>query len=217
MSEGPLILSFDTSAAHCAAAVMSGHRVLADRVETMQTGQAERLMPLLGEVLGAAGASPQDVTAIGVGTGPGNFTGIRIAVSAARGLALSLGRPAIGVGVMEALAEGTGGQVRACLDGRRGAAYLQDFDDGAPGEPCLAELNSLPAAPAGTVCIGPFAEEIAGRLGLSVAAPALPLAEAIGRIALRRHAREGQPRPAPLYLRRADAAPSSDPPPAILP
>ena len=93
----PLILAFDTSAAHCAAALLSGDRVLARVAEAMPRGQAERLMGLLHEVLSGSGHDWRDLDAIGVGIGPGNFTGIRISVSAARGLALGLGVPAYGV------------------------------------------------------------------------------------------------------------------------
>src|SRR6056297_2365432 len=79
---GP-ILAFDTSAAHCAAAIVSGDTILARRDEEMARGQAERLMPLLAELLAEAGLAWSDLAALGVGTGPGNFTGIRIAVAAA--------------------------------------------------------------------------------------------------------------------------------------
>ena len=89
----PLILGFDTSAAHCAAALLCGEQCLAARHEDMTRGQAERLMPLLEDLLAEAGASWRDLARIGVGIGPGNFTGVRIAVSAARGLALSLKIP----------------------------------------------------------------------------------------------------------------------------
>ena len=98
------VLGFDTSAAHCAAAVVCGDRVLAERAEPMTKGQAERLFPLLEELLAEAGLAWSDLDAIGVGVGPGNFTGVRISVAAARGLALSLGIPAIGVSATEAAA-----------------------------------------------------------------------------------------------------------------
>jgi len=80
-----LVLGFDTSAAHCAAALLAGERVLACRAEEMGRGQAERLMPLLEEVLESGGVTWRKLARIGVGTGPGNFTGIRISVAAARG------------------------------------------------------------------------------------------------------------------------------------
>ena len=74
----PLILAFDTSAAHCAAALLSGDKLLAHAHEPMAKGQAERLMVLITEVMAMGGAKLGDLSAIGVGVGPGNFTGIRI-------------------------------------------------------------------------------------------------------------------------------------------
>ncbi len=85
----------------------------------MARGQAERLIPLLQQVLNDHGAVWNDLDAIGVGVGPGNFTGIRISVSAARGLALGLGKPAIGVSNLEAQAYGLDGPVLRCPDARR--------------------------------------------------------------------------------------------------
>ncbi|MEY4983807.1 MAG: hypothetical protein RIR62_2073, partial [Pseudomonadota bacterium] len=81
MRPEPLILAFDTSAAHCAAAFLSGDRLIALRHEAMDKGQAERLIPLLDEVLAKGGATWADLSALAVGTGPGNFTGVRIAVA----------------------------------------------------------------------------------------------------------------------------------------
>src|SRR5690606_33266093 len=101
-----LILAFDTSAAYCAAVLLSGGTILAARHEEMLRGQAERLMPMLEEMLAAQGIGWRDVAAFAVGTGPGNFTGLRVAVAAARGLALSTGRPAFGVDGFAARAEG---------------------------------------------------------------------------------------------------------------
>jgi len=82
MRAGPVLLAFDTSAAHCAAAVLAGDAIRVERREPMARGQAERLMPLLEEVLAEAGLGWHDLDALAVGIGPGNFTGIRIAVSA---------------------------------------------------------------------------------------------------------------------------------------
>ena len=73
-----LALGFDCSAAHCAAALLSGGRVLAVQGEPMAKGQAERLMPMLEEVLAEGGATWRDLAVIGVGTGPGSFTGVRV-------------------------------------------------------------------------------------------------------------------------------------------
>lgn len=128
-----LVLAFDTSAAACAAAVLSGQAVLAQAEEPMATGQAERLIPLCEELLARVDAGWHDLSVLGVGTGPGNFTGVRISVAAARGLALSLGVPAIGVTRLEALAEGLPRPLAVVEDARRGAVYLQLFGpDGPP-------------------------------------------------------------------------------------
>lgn len=199
------ILAFDTSAAHCAAALLLSDRVIR-RLEPMEKGQAERLIPLLEEVLAEGGLGWADLKAIAVGTGPGNFTGVRIAVAAARGLALGLGIPAVGVTRLEALAHGLPRPLRVIEDARRGEVYVQDFADDGPGPAWLGVVDTLDL-PTGTTGSG------AGPRALPAA---LPLAEAIARIGAER-AMTPQPRPAPFYLRGADAAPPSDPPPVILP
>ena len=212
----PLVLAFDTSAAHCAAALCQGPEPRAHRAEPMARGQAERLLPLLEEVLAAAGAGWADLDAIAVGTGPGNFTGIRLSVAAARGLALALDRPAIGVSLFEALAHGRPGPVLVLAENRRGAPFAQAFRDGVPLAPPVTGLEALPPLDPATLCLGFNAAEAAGSLGLhagaeaSLADPRAIAAAAMGRIA------PDAPRPVPLYLRPADAAPSSVVPPVLL-
>ena len=211
------ILGFDTSAAHCAAALLSDGRVISSRVEEMAKGQAERLMPLLEEMLVEAGIGWRDLTALGVGIGPGNFTGIRISVATARGLALPLGVPAFGVSRFETSAFGVNGSACVALDARHGKIYAQDFADGRPtSDPHLIELTEAP--PTGGSLIGDGAALLAEATGGTVAkASAAPIAEAIVQITATRLATGATPqRPAPLYLRAADAAPPSDPPPVIL-
>jgi tRNA threonylcarbamoyl adenosine modification protein YeaZ len=206
------ILGFDTSAAHCAAAVILGETLLSVRVEPMDKGQAERLMPLLEEVLADAGAGWRDLAAIGVGTGPGNFTGVRISVAAARGLALGLGIPAIGVTGFDALALDLPFGVATALDARRDAFWLS-----APGVSAqIATLDTLPDGLRGRDVTGHRASEIALRTGGRAVSALFPAPVAIARLAAARYD-VPQPRPAPLYLRGADAAPPSDPPPVILP
>ncbi|MEO8530864.1 MAG: tRNA (adenosine(37)-N6)-threonylcarbamoyltransferase complex dimerization subunit type 1 TsaB [Deltaproteobacteria bacterium] len=179
MLPDPVILAFDTSAAHCAVALLLGERVVVSRVEAMASGQAERLVVMLQEVLTEAQVGWSDLTAIGVGIGPGNFTGIRISVSAARGLALGLGIPAIGVSTLEAVAFGHARPVTAIVDAKRGQVYAQDFPG---GEAMLS--HAIDGVSVGTI----------------------PLAEAIARIAATRA--DTVERPAPLYIREAHAAPS---------
>jgi tRNA threonylcarbamoyladenosine biosynthesis protein TsaB len=183
------------------------------REETMATGQAERLMPMLQEMLAEAGLGWRDLRRVGVGTGPGNFTGVRIAVAAARGLALGLGVPAVGVTRLEALAFGLGA-VTVVEDARRGEVYVQQFDgalgDG-PGGPLSGARLMAVAGLRAARAVGSGAALVAGA---EVLAPHVALAEAVARIAALRALGT---RPAPFYLRGADAAPPADPPPVILP
>jgi tRNA threonylcarbamoyl adenosine modification protein YeaZ len=208
----PVVLAFDTSAAHCAAAVVSGSRILAQRVEQMDKGQAERLMPLLAEVLAEAQVGYAGLSAIGVGTGPGNFTGVRISVAAARGLALGLGIPAIGVTGFEALATGLPEDVVLLLDARHGALWVA----GKGIDPQLMDPPHFPDGITGRPVAGHRAAELALQTGGTLLEQPVPLAVAIARLAAGRLA-TAQPRPAPLYLRAADAALPTEPPPAILP
>lgn len=196
------VLGFDTSAAHCAAGLFWAapelkDRNLPSRYEEMQRGQAEALMPMLEELLAEAGLGWRDLGAIGVGTGPGNFTGIRIAVSAARGLALGLGVPAIGVSSFELKAHDQGnGPLLITLPAPRGQAYAQRFEGGVPVAAPVVIATEPPPAPYGPGT-GSLIAEIAARRLAGATAPV--------------------PRPAPLYVRPADAAPMRDAPPLILP
>jgi tRNA threonylcarbamoyladenosine biosynthesis protein TsaB len=211
-----LTLAFDTSAAQCAAALLSGGEVLAVREEAMDKGQAERLMPMISEMLAEAGRDWRDVTLVGVGIGPGNFTGVRISVAAARGLAMSLGAPAIGVTRLEALAEGLPRPLAVVEDARRGEVYAQDFGVGAAGTPRLVALGALADLLDDRPLTGSAAVMASAVTGGRVVAQDMPLALAIARIAAAR-AGTPQPRPAPLYLRAADAALPREAPPVLLP
>ena len=199
---GPLVLGFDTSAAHCAAALISGERVLDARSETMERGQAERLMPMLQEMLAAHGRTWADLVALGVGTGPGNFAGIRIAVAAARGLALGLGIPAVGVTGFEARAHGQTGPLWVAIAAPRGMIWLQHRDGDEGAAPVLRDAADTAALDAPLLRLADL--------------PGAGMALNIARIA--RFLRDRPlPRPAPLYLRPADAAPMREAPPVILP
>ena len=211
-----MILGFDTSGPWCGVALLRGDTLVAARHEEMRKGQAERLFPMIEEVLGADLAA---LDAVGVGIGPGNFTGIRIAVSAARGLALSLAVPAVGVSLLEAMAFGApkGAPVLAALSAPRDQVYIEGFGTRQDIPRAFLPLEEVPKAFAedGLTVIGTAADEVAKHLGAAQSPAAHDPAEAIARIAAQRWQGEVPP-PAPLYFRPADAAPASDPPPRIL-
>lgn len=212
----PTILAFDTSEAHCAATLIAGGEEIV-RIDEMAKGQAEHLMPMLQEMLAAQGLAWADLDAIGVGVGPGNFTGIRISVAAARGLALGLGKPAIGVNTLEAQAFGLTGTVVSCLDARRDRAYVQIIGVSAPAL-CDLQASDLPTLDPQSkpIIVGNVADRIAALKSWHPVAQKSPTIANIARIAVTRlHA--PPERPAPLYLRSADAAPPRDPAPVLLP
>lgn len=204
MKRNPVILAFDASAQHCSVAVVQGETMLAHRHETMAKGQAERLMGLITDTLEEAELTLENVDVIGVGIGPGNFTGIRIAVSAARGLALGLGCPAVGISGFDALHYGQEGPCSCVIDARRNEVYLKTYG---PGE----EQSTPRLMPAEDISFG--AGLVIGQGGEK---PKFTQAEAIARLAAERVQTERR-KPAPLYIRPADAAPARDIAPQILP
>lgn len=187
----PLILGFDTSGPHCAAALLRGSEVLATQGEAMAKGQAERLMGLLEEVLTAQGVTWQDLSALAVGVGPGNFTGIRIGVSAARGLALGLGIPAYGVTGFEARHRLAPLGTTVAIPAPRAMVYVSD-DQGARLVPVTDVARPAP-------------EPDPAALAQAVAAHAASLWPT------------PMAAPAPYYLRPPDAARARDAAPTLLP
>ncbi len=209
-----MILGIDTSAAQCAVALLGTGEPVVER-RAMERGHAEQLFPMIDRVLTRAGTGYEGVGRVAVCTGPGSFTGVRIGVAAARGIALGRGIPVIGISRFEALAFEAGGPVAVCLAGRGGAVYLQAFGaDGAPlAAPQMTDEAGLEAAipPDCTRFAGDAAHLLAGDsawLPDGLADPAL--------IARLSDGREGAALPAPLYLRGADAELPREGPPALL-
>jgi tRNA threonylcarbamoyladenosine biosynthesis protein TsaB len=126
-----LVLGIDTSLDACSAAIVRDGETLAHLREEMNRGQAERLAPMVREAAQQAGVAFADIDRVVVTTGPGSFTGVRVGLSFARTLALSLGRPCVGVSTLEALAleDGEEGD-RAALIETPGASYFARYEDG---------------------------------------------------------------------------------------
>ena len=118
------VIVFDTSDQYIAAALYRGKENIRTKIEFMTKGQAEALMSSLNKLLAVSSLNWSDLSKIGVCTGPGNFTGIRISVSAARGLALGLEIPAIGVTSFEATLYGHGDENLALLPANKGCYYI---------------------------------------------------------------------------------------------
>src|SRR5579872_2478679 len=100
------ILAIDTALAACSAAVLDTEQAVISAHESlaMTRGHAEALMPLVARVLDRAKCDFSEIDRIAVTTGPGSFTGLRVGISAARGLALAAGKPAVGLSTLAAYA-----------------------------------------------------------------------------------------------------------------
>ena len=127
------ILSFDTATSACSAAVWEDGRIVAKRFEPMSRGQSERLMPMVREVLSEAGIDFPDLDLLAVTIGPGAFTGLRIGLAAARGMALAGDLAYFGVTTLNAIAAGVSeherqkANVLVVLDSKRPEVYAQTF------------------------------------------------------------------------------------------
>ncbi len=112
-----LTLAFDTATGVATSALVRDGEVLGER-----TGRAAGVLADADELLRDAGVAPHDLDLLAVGVGPGSFTGVRIGLAAARGLALALDLPVAGVSTLEALAAGASGAVPV-IDARRGEVF----------------------------------------------------------------------------------------------
>jgi tRNA threonylcarbamoyladenosine biosynthesis protein TsaB len=207
-----MLLALDTSGPAAQVALLgAGGALLSARSEPMATGHAERLLPLVEEVLEGAGARYADLTRVGVTIGPGSFTGVRIALAAARALGQALGVPVVGVSTLVALAaEGERDMpVLAVVDARRGEVYAEMAGPGGFGArvaPIAAVVASITARRYRAV--GSGADLIAQ--ADPRAAPtfrAVPDVATIVRLAAA--ADPGAAPAMPLYLRAPDAKPQA--------
>jgi tRNA threonylcarbamoyladenosine biosynthesis protein TsaB len=215
------VLAIDTALEACSAAVLDpAGGITASESLAMARGHAEALMPLIARVMSGSGIEFAQLDRIAVTTGPGSFTGLRVGISAARGIALAAGKPAIGLSTLAALAApliatDDGTQVVAAIDARHEHIYLQVF--GANGRtlvgPRVASLrDAARAAMAAQVrIVGSAANKMAAAWPkgaeppLSVEQRAAPDIEWIARLGAA--ATDDHSPPKPLYLREPDAQP----------
>ncbi|MCY4209049.1 MAG: tRNA (adenosine(37)-N6)-threonylcarbamoyltransferase complex dimerization subunit type 1 TsaB [Roseovarius sp.] len=203
-----VVLGFDTSGPWCGCALIRCGRILAESNVDMAKGQAERLFPCIESLLSKAGLGWKDIGRIGVGTGPGNFTGIRISVSSARGLAMSLGIGAVGVSCFDALAYGSNGPVLCAIHAPQGRVYVQGMRMKVDLQPRMVAIEDMPSNlnEPGLTCLGSAGAMVSEKLGCARKSAAFPTALAIARIADERRYGDDTP-PSPLYLKPADARP----------
>jgi tRNA threonylcarbamoyl adenosine modification protein YeaZ len=210
------VLAFDCAGAQCAAALLDGSDSVAARRIEGDRGHAQSLMPMLCDLLRDAKLQFSDIDRFAVTTGPGSFTGIRVALAAAHGLALGTGKPIVGVTVFEVLAASAiqsglaSHRLLVAIESRRRECFFQLCDpEGAPlGPPVMIAPEQVPAwaGSAPLMVIGDAAWRLAPFYGQSVVEDG---AKDIDTTVLARLAagRPIGPTPAPFYIRPPDAAP----------
>ncbi len=217
------VLAIDTALAACSAAVLdTDHGIVAAESLVMERGHAEALMPLIARLMDEARTAFRELDRVVVTTGPGSFTGLRVGIAAARGIALAAAIPAIGLSTLSALAAplmdaDATVPVIAAIDARHDHVYLQVFEAGGRTltPPRLASLReAVEAAAAAPSCIvGSGAQAIAAamaRVGIAAAAVEQRGAPDIAWVArMGAVVPEGQSPPKPLYLRAPDAQPQN--------
>jgi len=220
-----IILAIDTALDACSAAVLDtdAGNTLAIESQPMQRGHAEALMPLIGRVMKASGTAFAALDRIAVTTGPGSFTGLRVGLSAARGIALATDRPAVGLTTLAAyaapvVAENGGHPILSAIDARHDHVYFQLVGgDGSPMlKPKVAPIaEALEAAQFGALhLVGNAANILAERWPADATPPIKIESQAapdIIWVAWVGAAVNPETAPArPFYLRAPDAKPPKD-------
>jgi tRNA threonylcarbamoyl adenosine modification protein YeaZ len=218
-----ILLAIDTAASLCAASIHDSEAgaELGREVLDIGKGHAERLIGVIERALDQAGLAYADLGRIGVSIGPGSFTGVRVGVANARGHALALGIPPVGVNTLVALAAEAhagfpGRPILAAIDGRRGDLYCAVY---APDGAVLSEPAAISVADAvllarrhDAALAGNGADAILAAIGTP---PPLDTGLRAATADIRFYARLAAGRkatvekPKPLYLRGADARPQS--------
>lgn len=210
-----IVLAMDSSTSACSAALWADGTVLSRRLSPMARGQSEALMPMVAEVMEEAGLDFAALGLLAVSVGPGAFTGLRIGLAAARGLALATGLPLAGVSTPLAVAHGVpeaerhGRTLMVAMESRRDEAWVQVFDAGLTP---LGEVAALLPEHAALLVSGPLVvagDAAAAILALrpdavAATAPGWPDAGLVARLAAEQWGRGQSLPPEPLYLRPPD-------------
>lgn len=219
------ILALDSALSSCSAAVIKDGEILSEIFENRMRGQAERLLPMCQEVCGKAGLSFADMDAVAVTRGPGTFTGVRIGLAAAKGLALALDIPLVGVSTLDVAARNMAndvceGRIAIAHDARRSEVYLQIFDLKDGHAIPASDPIAVPICDVGlhlddkvTTLVGTGVELVKSALSQDVMerlnfpdVQTEPNAGTVGRMAFERLGAGGMPdEVVPLYLRPPDA------------
>jgi tRNA threonylcarbamoyl adenosine modification protein YeaZ len=196
-----MLLAFDTSSAACTAALFDGGVCVAQRDELIGRGHSERLVPMIAELLDGRRADR-----ILVGVGPGSFTGIRVAIAAAHGLAIGWNAELHGMSSLALLAAGAAndGAVAAAVVGGHGELFVQQFD-AMTAEPTTELRNLVPDEAArfttASLVIGSGAPRLVDARGSGEAREAWP--SAANALKLPQSLRSLPPKP--VYARAPDA------------
>ncbi|HEY4199478.1 MAG TPA: tRNA (adenosine(37)-N6)-threonylcarbamoyltransferase complex dimerization subunit type 1 TsaB [Devosiaceae bacterium] len=193
MSVADIILAIDTAAPRLQLALLRPDGAIDTSVDDIAQGHAEILFDRIAALLARNGLAYGDLTRIAVTTGPGSFTGLRIGLSAARGLGLALGIPVIGVPSLLAISLAAQCEpVAVLLDARRDEAYFQLF--------------SGPGLPVGVAEILPMAEAL-GRIPARAGTITVPFVDIARLAAFAATVMPDAYPPEPNYIRDADAKP----------
>ena len=220
-----LILAIDTALDACAAAVLDtdNNKVIAQESQAMKRGHAEALMPLVARMMKESGIAFEALDRIAATTGPGSFTGLRVGLSAARGIALAANKPVVGITTLAAysaphVSEHGEHPIIAAIDARHDHVYLQVVTG--HGEPLvtprLAPMKEALAASrfGAPHLVGNAAGMLAERWPKDAAPPVKVEQQAAPDITwvawLAAAVDPAVATPRPLYLRAPDAKPPAD-------
>jgi tRNA threonylcarbamoyladenosine biosynthesis protein TsaB len=208
-----IILAIDTAQNACSAGVWRDGAMLADESVHMPQGHAEALMPMIERVMATAGLNYAALNRIAVTVGPGSFTGVRVGIATARGLAMAAQKPAVGIPTTESLAaaavgHSTGENILSVIDSKRGDVFAQVFS---PEGAAMTDVLNVGFSVLKEYCRGPCvvvgdaAETAARHLGPEAKAKSgtdfCQIAD-VARLAVTR--RIDPAGPIPLYVRAPD-------------